>query len=78
MLKLEFTFAQKMKYPINICEEKLKNRIGEDYFWLYDCANDAEKIAFVPYNEIQDVFYINDFSWNATPFNYETKEFKLL
>lgn len=41
-------------------------------------AFDAEKIAFVPYNEIQDVFYINDFNWNVTPSNYETKKFKLL
>jgi hypothetical protein len=39
---------------------------------------DAEKIAFIPYNEIHDVFYINDFNWNVTPSNYETKEFKQL
>ncbi|WP_027003805.1 hypothetical protein, partial [Hugenholtzia roseola] len=41
-------------------------------------AFDGEKIAFVPYNEIQDVFYINDFNWNVAPSNYDTKEFKLL
>ncbi|WP_338765923.1 hypothetical protein WAF17_02670 [Bernardetia sp. ABR2-2B] len=41
-------------------------------------AFDAEKIAFIPYNDIQDVFYINDFNWNVTPSNYETKEFKQL
>jgi hypothetical protein len=39
---------------------------------------DTEKIAFIPYNEIHDVFYINDFNWNVTPSNYETKEFKQL
>lgn len=129
-----------MKYQ-NIREEELKNKIAQDYFWLYDCtkiignidfsvcmyqemneeqesilwaeakkgvsdvyksmvqliltigkartfdtflpppflaAFDAEKIAFVPYNEIQEVFYINDFNWNVTPSNYDTKEFKLL
>jgi len=39
-------------------------------------AFDSEKIAFIPYNEIHDVFYINDFNWNVAPSNYETKEFK--
>ncbi|MDR1553013.1 MAG: hypothetical protein LBS69_06070, partial [Prevotellaceae bacterium] len=37
---------------------------------------DSEKIAFVPYSEIQDIFYQNDFNWNVTPSNYDTKEFK--
>jgi hypothetical protein len=37
---------------------------------------DGEKIAFVPYSEIQDVFYQNDFNWNVTPSKHETKEFK--
>ncbi len=41
-------------------------------------AFDGEKIAFVPYNEIQEIFYINDFNWNVTPSNYDTKEFKLI
>jgi len=41
-------------------------------------AFDAEKIAFIPYNDIHDVFYQNDFNWNVTPSNYETKEFKLV
>ena len=130
----------------NIREEELKNKIAQDYFWLYDStkiignidfcisfhqnknntdahteqesllwaeakkgtsdiynslvqliltigkartfdkqlpptflgAFDAEKIAFIPYNEIHDIFYINDFNWNVTPSNYETKEFKLV
>ncbi len=39
-------------------------------------AFDTEKIAFIPYNEIQDIFYINDFNWNVAPSNHETKEFK--
>jgi len=38
-------------------------------------AFDAEKIAFIPYNEIQDIFYINDFNWNITPSDHKTKEF---
>lgn len=41
-------------------------------------AFDSEKIAFIPYNEIHEVFYINDFNWNVTPSNHATKEFKLI
>jgi len=131
-----------MKYQ-NIREEELKNKVAQDYFWLYDCtkiignvdfcvcmyqsqkelfeqesllwaeakkgssdiyysltqliltigkartfdkylppamlgAFDGEKIAFIPYNDIHEVFYINDFNWNVTPSNYATKEFKLI
>jgi hypothetical protein len=41
-------------------------------------AFDAEKMAFIPYSEVQEVFYVNDFNWNVAPSNYDTKEFKLL
>lgn len=42
-------------------------------------AFDAEKIAFLPYTNIIDVFYQNDFNWNViTPSDHETKEFKQL
>ncbi|MFY7786410.1 MAG: hypothetical protein ACOVQA_00935, partial [Thermoflexibacteraceae bacterium] len=41
-------------------------------------AFDAEKIAFVPYSEIYEVFYQNDFNWNVAPSNHDTKEFKLI
>ena len=129
-------------YP-NIREEELKNKIAQDYFWLYDCtkiignldfcvamlqgetspdehesllwaeakkgesdvqksivqliltigkartfdkflpppflgAFDGEKMAFIPYSEIIDVFYKNDFNWNVAPSNHETREFKLV
>ncbi|MDR0733872.1 MAG: hypothetical protein LBF08_07435 [Dysgonamonadaceae bacterium] len=37
---------------------------------------DSEKIAFVPYSEIQDIFYQNDFNWNVAPSNHDTKEFR--
>ncbi|MDI9337091.1 MAG: hypothetical protein QM539_01560, partial [Alphaproteobacteria bacterium] len=131
-----------MKYQ-NIREEELKNKVAQDYFWMYDCSKiignvdfcvcmhqpeknpfenesllwaeakkgasdiynsivqliltigkartfdkflppamlgaiDGEKIAFIPYNDIHDVFYINDFNWNVTPSNHDTKEFKSL
>ena len=41
-------------------------------------AFDGEKIAFLPYNEIQEVFYINDFNWNVAPSDHQTREFSLL
>ena len=41
-------------------------------------AFDGEKIAFIPYNEIHDVFYLNDFNWNVTPSKHDTKEFKII
>jgi len=41
-------------------------------------AFDSEKIAFIPYSEIHDIFYLNDFNWNVAPSNYNTKEFKLV
>lgn len=131
-----------MKYQ-NIREEELKNKLAQDYFWLYDCtkiignvdfcvcmhhsrkelfeqesllwaeakrgvsdiynsitqliltigkartfdkylpppmlgAFDGEKIAFIPYSEVHDIFYQNDFNWNVTPSDTETKEFKLI
>ncbi len=132
-----------MYYEMQIREEELKNRVANDYFWLYDntkiignidfCvalqqadeaiyeqqsliwaeakkgksdilksfvqliltlgkartfdshlpppflgAFDAEKIAFISYNDIQEFFYLNDFNWNVTPSDYESKEFDLL
>lgn len=41
-------------------------------------AFDFKKIAFVDYISIQDIFYLNDFNWNVTPSNHETKEFQLI
>ena len=41
-------------------------------------AFDAEKIAFVPYHEVMDVFTQNDFNWNVTPSNHQSKEFQQL
>ncbi|MDR1348519.1 MAG: hypothetical protein LBJ63_08875 [Prevotellaceae bacterium] len=37
---------------------------------------DSEKIAFVPYHDIQGIFYQNDFNWNVAPSDHDTKEFK--
>ena len=41
-------------------------------------AFDAEKIAFLPYYKIMDVFSQSDFNWNVTPSNHNSKEFKQL
>ena len=41
-------------------------------------AFDFKKIAFVPYINVLDIFYLNDFNWNVAPSNHETKEFKLI
>lgn len=41
-------------------------------------AFDFQKMAFVPYINIQDIFYLNDFNWNVTSSNHGTKEFKLI
>lgn len=39
-------------------------------------AFDAEKIAFIPYNAVLDIFYQNDFNWNVTPSDHTTREFQ--
>ena len=36
-------------------------------------AFDGKKIAFVSYISVQDIFYLNDFNWNVTPSNHNTK-----
>jgi hypothetical protein len=41
-------------------------------------AFDFKKIVFVEYINIQDIFYLNDFNWNVTPSNHDTKEFELI
>ena len=38
-------------------------------------AFDAEKIAFIPYSAIMEVFTITDFNWNVAPSDHNTKEF---
>lgn len=41
-------------------------------------AFDFKKMAFISYINVQDIFYMNDFNWNVTPSNHETKEFILV
>jgi uncharacterized protein (DUF3820 family) len=39
---------------------------------------DTEKIAFIPYSDIQDIFYQNDFNWKVAPSDSKTREFQLV
>lgn len=41
-------------------------------------AFDAEKIAFLEYHHIMEIFSKNDFNWNVTPSDHSTKEFQNL
>lgn len=56
-----------------------KGRINEKYMPpKYIGAFDAEKIAFIPYNAIMEVFSQTDFNWNVPPSDHSTKEFHQL
>jgi hypothetical protein len=44
------------------------------FLWAFD----FQKIAFVPYISVEDIFVMNDFNWNVTPSNHSTKEFQLI
>ncbi len=41
-------------------------------------AFDSKKIVFVPYNEISDIFYMNDFNWTTQASNHSTNEFAFI
>lgn len=41
-------------------------------------AADAEKIGFVEYSKVMEIFSKTDFNWNVTPSDHGTKEFKEL
>ncbi len=56
-----------------------KGRINEKHMPpKYIGAFDAEKIAFIPYNAIMEVFSQTDFNWNVPPSDHTTKEFHFL
>lgn len=38
-------------------------------------AFDSDKIALIQYNHLLELFYRNDFNWNITPSDHNTKEF---
>ena len=41
-------------------------------------AFNAARIAFIPYSEVVETFYQNDFNWNVAPSDHETREFGVL
>ncbi len=73
---------QKADYDVSLAQLILtigKARTFDTYLPpSYLGAFDSEKISFVPYNEIHDIFYTNDFNWNVAPSNYNTREFQFL
>ncbi|EPC9514316.1 hypothetical protein ACR3T4_000776 [Campylobacter upsaliensis] len=55
-------------------EKTYENNLPPIFLGALDC----EKIAFIPYHELDSIFTQNDFNWNVTPSNHDTKEFKQL
>ena len=55
-------------------EKTYENHLPPLFLGAFDC----EKIAFIPYHELDFIFIQNDFNWNVTPSNHDTKEFKTL
>ena len=55
-------------------EKTYENNLPPLFLGAFDC----EKIAFIPYHELDSIFTQNDFNWNVTPSNHDTKEFKTL
>ena len=41
----------------------------------YLAAFNAARIAYIPYSEVVEIFYQNDFNWNVAPSDHETREF---
>lgn len=60
---------------LTIGKEKIYNKYLPP---LFLGTFDAEKIMFLPYAEIQHIFYINDFNWNVRPSDQNTKEFNTI
>ncbi|MDE7316291.1 MAG: hypothetical protein K2N12_00950 [Helicobacter sp.] len=55
-------------------ERTFENELPPLFLGAFDC----EKIAFIPYYEIMDIFSQNDFNWNVAPSDHSTKEFRQL
>ena len=41
-------------------------------------AFDAEKIAFIPFSQVNDVFYLSYINWNVRPSDHKTETFQKL
>ncbi|MCL9822588.1 hypothetical protein [Helicobacter colisuis] len=55
-------------------EKTYENNLPPIFLGAFDC----QKIAFIPYHELDHIFAQNDFNWNVTPSNHDSKEFKQL
>lgn len=55
-------------------EKTYENNLPPIFLGALDC----ERIAFIPYHELDSIFTQNDFNWNVTPSKHDTKEFKQL
>lgn len=55
-------------------EKTYENNLPPIFLGAFDC----EKIAFIPYHELDSIFTQNDFNWLVTPSKHDTKEFKTL
>ena len=68
-------YEQFVQLILTIGKDRRFNEIeAPDYLGSFD----AEKIGFVHYDEISEVFEQNDFNWQVTPSDHTTKEFKQL
>ena len=55
-------------------EKTYENNLPPLFLGAFDC----ERIAFIPYHELDSIFTQNDFNWNVPPSNHDTKEFRQL
>lgn len=68
-------YEQFVQLILTIGKDRRFNELdAPDYLGAFD----AEKIGFVHYDSICDVFDENDFNWQVTPSDHKTKEFKYL
>ena len=73
--KNEDIYASFVQLILTIGKAKLQEiLLPPSFLGAFDC----EKIAFLPYFEIMNVFSQSDFNWNVTPSNHNTKEFHQL
>lgn len=68
-------YEQFVQLILTIGKDRRFNELdAPDYLGSFD----AEKIGFVHYDEISEVFELNDFNWQVTPSDHTTREFKQL
>ena len=68
-------YEQFVQLILTIGKDRRFNQLeAPDYLGSFD----AEKIGFVHYDEVSEVFELNDFNWQVAPSDHTTKEFKQL